>query len=356
MCPAGGAGHSCDMSNSFGERFRVTTWGESHGAAVGAVIDGCPAGLPLAPEDLAPELARDVPDPAIGTPRKEPNTVEILSGVYEGRTLGSPICLLIRNEDVRSEGYLIRESLPRPGHADLSWRQRFGHVDPRGGGRASGRECIARVAAGAVAKMLLAGAGVTISSSVTELAGIPIESEEDRERARAEVTRIATEGDSSGGTVAVRAEGLPAGIGSPVFGKLTARAGHAMLSIGGVKGVEFGEGFSHARLTGSESNDPLVPLENGDIRPATNRAGGTLGGISTGLPLVISLAVKPTPSVKREQDTVDLGTGKPARVSGTGRFDKNFAPRVAVVAEAMLALVLVDALLESGHLHPTRAS
>jgi chorismate synthase len=141
-----------------------------------------------------------------------------------------------------------------------------------------------------------------------------------------------------------------------VFGKLTARAGQAFLSIGGVKGVEFGEGFTHARLTGSAANDPLVPLENGEVRPATNRAGGTLGGISTGLPLEVSLAVKPTPSVRREQDTVDLGTGKPARVSGTGRFDMNFAPRVAVVAEAMLALVLVDALLDSGHLHPTRAS
>jgi len=344
------------MSNSFGERFRITTFGESHGPAVGAVIDGCPAGLPLTIADLAAELDRDVPDPSIGTPRREPNQVEILSGVYDDKTLGSPICLLIRNEDVQSDGYLVRESLPRPGHADLSWRQRFGHVDPRGGGRASGRECVARLAAGAVAKKLLSSAGISITSRVTELAGVPIENDEDHDRARDEVRRIATDGDSSGGAVAVCAVGLPAGIGAPVFGKLTARAGQALLSIGGVKGVEFGDGFTHARLTGSAANDPLVPLENGDVRPATNRAGGTLGGISTGLPLEVSLAVKPTPSVRREQDTVDLDTGRPARVSGTGRFDMNFAPRVAVVAESMLALVLVDALLSSGHLHPTRTS
>jgi chorismate synthase len=342
------------MSNSFGDRFRITTFGESHGPAVGAVIDGCPAGLPLSEEDLAPDLARDIPEPEIGTPRKEPNRVRILSGVYEGKTLGSPICLLIENEDVKSESYLVRESLPRPGHADLAWRQRYGHVDPRGGGRASGRECIARLAAGAVAKKLLGHVGVTLSSRVMELAGIRIETEEDRAKAHAEVKRVAERGDSTGGTVRIMADGVPAGIGAPVFGKLTARTGQALLSIGGVKAVEFGEGFVHARLTGSEANDPIVPLENGDVRPGTNRAGGTLGGISTGLPLVVTLGIKPTPSVKCEQDTVDLDTGRPARLSGTGRFDMNFAPRVAVVAEAMLAIVLADALLESGHLHPTR--
>jgi len=344
------------MSNTFGDRFRITTWGESHGPAVGAVIDGCPAGLELGVADVEAELARDVPDPAIGTPRREPNRVEILSGVYEGRTLGSPLSLLIRNEDVCSDGYLVREKLPRPGHADLSWRQRYGHVDPRGGGRASGRECIARLAAGAVAKKLLLGAGVSLDSAVLELAGIAIQNEGDRERAREEVRRIASSGDSTGGTVSVTATGLPPGVGAPVFGKLTARVGQALFSIGGVKAVEFGEGFTHARLTGSEANDPIVPLENGDIRPATNRAGGTLGGISTGLPLHVVLAVKPTPSVRREQDTVDLGTGEPARISGRGRFDMNFAPRVAVVAESMLAMVIADALLESGHVHPTRVS
>ncbi|MEN8151061.1 MAG: chorismate synthase [Planctomycetota bacterium] len=344
------------MSNTFGDRLRITTWGESHGPAVGAVIDGCPAGLAISVAELEAELARDVPDPAIGTPRREPNRVEILSGVFAGRTLGSPVSLLIRNEDVCSDGYFVREQLPRPGHADLSWRQRYGHVDPRGGGRASGRECIARLAAGVVAKKLLLGAGVSIGSRVTELAGIAIETEDDRERAHEEVRRVGKAGDSTGGTVSVTAEGLPPGIGAPVFGKLTARVGQALLSIGGVKGVEFGEGFSHARLRGSESNDPIVGLENGDVRPATNRAGGTLGGISTGLPLRVVLAVKPTPSVRREQDTVDLGTGEPARVSGKGRFDMNFAPRVAVIAESMLAFVVADALLESGHIHPTRVS
>jgi chorismate synthase len=168
------------------------------------------------------------------------------------------------------------------------------------------------------------------------------------------VKRVSAEGDSTGGAVEVTAAGIPAGIGAPVFGKLSARAGQALLSIGGVKGIEFGNGWRHARLLGTEANDPIVPGEDGNALPATNRAGGTLGGISTGQPLVVRLAVKPTPTVVKEQDTVDLVTGEPARVSGIGRFDMNFAPRVAVIGEAMVALVIVDALIESGDLHPTR--
>jgi len=341
------------MSNTFGERFRVTTFGEAHGPAMGAVIDGCPAGLTLSEDDLRPDLDRDVPDESIGTPRREPNRAEILSGVFEGRTLGTPILILIRNEDVCSRGYLARRNTPRPGHADLTVRQKYGHHDPRGGGRSSGRECIARIAAGAVARKLLRSLGAAITSEVLELSGIEIRTEDDLKRAREEVRRIGIEGDSTGGLVRVTADGVPASLGSPVFGKLPALLGAAYLSIGGVKSVEFGEGRGHARMKGSESNDPLGPA-GADVRPVTNRAGGTLGGISTGLPVVATLAVKPTPSIRREQDTVDLETAEPVKVSGVGRFDMNFAPRVAVIAEAMTALVLVDACFEAGFLHPSR--
>lgn len=341
------------VSNTFGERFRVTTWGESHGPAVGAVVDGCPAGLPLDVADLAADLSRDVPDREIGTPRREPNEPEILSGVFDGLTLGSPILILVRNVDVDSRAYMARRTKPRPGHGDLTWRQRYGHVDPRGGGRASGRECVGRLAAGAIARKLAARVGIRIVSELVELAGVAIGDEASLDRAREEVRRIAEEGDSSGGVVRVRAEGLPPGLGAPVFGKLTAALGSALLSIGGVKAVEFGDGRRHARLKGTEANDPIAPTDVGG-RPATNRAGGTLGGISTGLPLVATLAVKPTPTVRKEQETLDVATGEPAVVSGVGRFDMNFAPRVAVVAEAMTALVIADALLGAGMVHPTR--
>ncbi len=341
------------MSNTIGERFRVTTFGESHGPAVGAVIDGCPAGLPLSAADLRADLARDVPDPAIGTARSEPNEPEILSGVFEGRTIGTPILVLIRNCDVDSTEYLLRRTRPRPGHADLAWWQRYEHVDPRGGGRSSGRECVARLAAGAVARVLAAQAGVRVRSAVVELAGLPTLTPAEMESARAAVRKASADGDSTGGIVRVVAEGLPPGLGAPVFGKLTACLGQAFHSIGGVKAVEFGDGAALARERGTTANDPIVPTPDGP-RPASNRAGGVLGGISTGLPLVATLAVKPVPSVRREQDTVDLATGAAARVAGDGRFDMNIAPRVAVVAEAMAAIVLADALLEAGVLHPTR--
>ncbi|MHC4472060.1 MAG: chorismate synthase, partial [Planctomycetota bacterium] len=204
-----------------------------------------------------------------------------------------------------------------------------------------------------VARKLLALAGVSVASSVVEMAGIATDSPEALARARKEVQRVAREGDSTGGLVRVEADGLPAGLGAPVFGKLTARIGEALLSIGGVKAIEIGEGRRLAGLRGSEANDPIVASEEG-ARPATNRAGGLQGGITTGLPLVISLCVKPTPTVRVEQDSVDVATGEPVKISGTGRFDMNFAPRVAVVGEAMLAIVLVDALMEAGHLSPTR--
>ena len=341
------------MGNIFGRRFRNATWGESHGPALGAVVDGCPAGLPLSVELIAAELARDVPIEAIGTTRREPNAVEILSGIFEGRTLGTPISLVIRNGHVRSESYRARQHTPRPGHGDLTYRQRWGHVDWRGGSRASGRECIARLAAGAVARALLAGCGITVTSSLVELAGLPAATSPERSSAVAPAREIKAGGGASGGMAQVEIAGLPAGLGAPVFHKLEAELSAAILGIGGVRSFAIGQGYEAHRATGPAFNDPIVMTDGAPTSPS-NRAGGVAAGISTGEPLWFRFGVKPTPSVTQAQQTVDLRSGEPVEVSVDGHFDANFTPRVAVVAEAMACLVLVDHLLEGGGLHPTR--
>ncbi len=342
------------MSNAFGERFRLLTFGESHGPALGAVVDGCPAGLPLSLDDLRAELARDVPDPTIGTPRRERNEAEILSGVFEGATLGTPIAVVIRNEDARSGDYAARRETPRPGHGDLAYRLRYGRADWRGGGRASGRECAARLAVGAIARKLLARVGISVTSSVLEMAGLPTRTPEEYERARARVLEVARDGDSTGGIVRIEATGVPAGLGDPVFDKISALLGHAILSIGGVKSFDVGLGRRHAGRRGSECNDPFEPDEEGGVRTRGNRSGGIVGGVTNGLRLVLEASVKPTPTIRRPQATVDLASGAATEVVGAGRFDLNFTPRVAVVAEAMTAIVLVDRLLCAGELHPLR--
>ncbi|MCC7139951.1 MAG: chorismate synthase [Planctomycetes bacterium] len=342
------------MSNAFGERFRIVTFGESHGPAVGVVVDGCPAGVPFGPEDLDAALARDVPDRLVGTPRREPNRAEVLSGVFEGATLGTPVAIVVRNEDARSRDYEARREVPRPGHGDLTWRQRYGRADWRGGGRASGRECVARLAAGALAAKVLDAVGVHVAGRVTEMAGVRVRSAADYARAQARVLEVAREGDSTGGLVRVTADGLPAGLGDPVFDKLHAVLGHALLSIGGVKSFEVGLGRRHARRRGSESNDPYELDAEGEVRTRGNRCGGVQGGISNGMRLVVDVAVKPTPSIPRAQESVDLEAREPAEVAASGRFDLNFAPRVAVVAEAMTAVCLVDRLVCAGEVHPLR--
>ncbi len=341
------------MSNIFGERFRVMTFGESHGPVVGCVIDGCPAGLPLRTKDLTAALARDVPIPEIGTRRIEPNRAQILSGVAEGRTLGTPIAIVIPNEDVDSASYERRRHIPRPGHAELTYVARFGHIDWRGGGRASGRECIARLAAATIARRLLSTRRVRVKASVAEMAGVPVRNDEDLQRAVNRVLEKGANGDSTGGAIHIRARGLDAGLGSPVFRKLTAVLGQALFSIGGVKAVEIGNGRAASTLTGSNNNDPIA-LTNGRAKTLSNRAGGMLGGITTGEPLEIVVWVKPTPSVSVVQQSVHLLTGDPVSLAVDGRFDLNVTPRVAVVAEAMVCLVLADALLEAGSIHPTR--
>lgn len=341
------------MTNTFGTRFRVTTWGESHGSALGAVIDGCPAGLELSAEDVARELQRDVPEPRVGTGRIEPNLPEILSGVFEGRTIGTPISILVLNVDVGSERYKVLKNTPRPGHADFTYRARWGHVDWRGGSRASGRECIGRLAAGAVARKLLDLAGISVESELLEMAGMPIRDTGSLEAAIRRVEELALQGRSTGGRVQVRARGVPAGLGEPVFGKLSAELASAMFGIGSVKAFELGAGCQHAGLTGEESNDELG-LAGGSPTFLSNRAGGVLGGITNGMDLVGVLTVKPTPSIPLEQRTVDLEAGTETRIRIEGRFDANITPRVAVVAESMLALLLTDHMLRSGLLDPTQ--
>lgn len=364
--------------NTFGRYFRVTTWGESHGPAIGAVVDGCPAGLPLSAADIQEELDRRKPGQSEFTsPRRESDQVEILSGVFEGRTLGSPISLVIWNRDPRPEDYSSLEGAFRPGHADHTWQWKYGRRDTRGGGRSSGRETAGRVAAGAIARKLLAMRGVQVVVLARRIGGAELREEELeelfrgapadlpalRERIYASAVRCphpraeeamqellrqaSAEKDSLGGIVEARAYGLPPGLGEPVFHKLGARVGQAVLSIGAVKGIEFGLGFRLAGLRGSQANDPFTRGARGEPVPATNNAGGLAGGISTGLPLICRAAVKPTASIGRPQRTVDIH-GQPLDLVVEGRHDPCIVPRVVPVVEHMINLALVDLLLAQG--------
>jgi chorismate synthase len=352
--------------NTFGQLFRITTFGESHGPALGAIIDGCPSELALCEDDFTVSMAERRPcGSPLSTPRKEPDRVEILSGVFEGRTTGAPITLLIRNKDVNSAPYEALRNTARPGHADYTYRWKYGHYDFRGGGRASARETAARVAAAVVAEKILAIHGIYIFAYTLELAGIGIERfdrafissnrlfcpDADALDAMIEaLTRARDEGDSVGGIVEVRVEGCPAGLGEPVFDKLEADLAKAVMSVGAVKGFEVGEGFASARLKGSENNDSIGP--DGFL---ANRAGGILGGISNGEEIVIRAAVKPIPSIRMPQQTVDL-SGNPVELALSGRFDPCAIPRIIPVLKAMVALVITDHLLRSYKVKTTRGT
>lgn len=344
------------MNNSYGELFRITTFGESHGPALGVVIDGVPAGLALDLDEVQRELDRRRPGQSlISTQRKEGDRVEVLSGVFDGKTTGTALAMLIRNEDMRSRDYGNLATVFRPGHADFGYFSKYGIRDYRGGGRSSGRESAARVAAGAVAKQLLRRiAPVAIVGHSLAIGKVrarnfdPAEIEcnavrcADAAAARPMIDEIiaAQEArDSVGGEVECRISGVPAGWGEPVFDKLDAELAKAMLSIGGVKAIEFGDGFAVASRRGSENNDPMAP--DGFV---TNRAGGILGGISTGAEIRFRLAVKPTPSIAQVQHSVDC-EGRPAELAIKGRHDPCLVPRIVVVAEAMAALVLADMML-----------
>ncbi|OPX80217.1 MAG: chorismate synthase [Methanosaeta sp. PtaB.Bin039] len=355
--------------NTFGTAFRLTTWGESHGRAVGAVVDGCPAGLALSEADIQPELDRRRPGQSrTTTQRKEADLVEILSGTFEGVTTGTPISLLVWNRDADSSAYDAIRDRPRPGHADYTYMAKYGLRDHRGGGRASARETVGRVAAGAIAKKLLRQDGIYIAGYVTELGGIRACLSENSDimdlRAAAEgsIVRcpdpeagakmaelldiVRKEGDSLGGVVEIVASGVPLGLGEPVFDKLDAELAGALMGIGAVKSVEIGAGLKSARLRGSEMNDPII-LREGRIDFESNNAGGILGGISTGAPIICRIGVKPTPSISRRQRTVDLSLIEAAEIEIKGRHDPTIPPRIVPVAEAMVALVLADHLLRN---------
>lgn len=326
--------------STFGTYFAVTTWGESHGRAVGAVVDGCPAGLPLTEEAVQAYL--DLRRPGTGTmvtARKEEDRVEILSGVFEGKTTGTPISMLVWNRDHHSADYTEIASCYRPGHADYTFDGKYGFRDYRGGGRSSGRETIGRVAGGAVALLLLKELGIEVNARIAEIGGVAIAPGEDFRQAKLPLEP----GNSLGGIIECRASGLPVGLGEPVFDKLDANLAKAMMSIGAVKGVEIGDGFAAARSSGRENNDAFC-RENGRIAKRTNHAGGTLGGMSDGSELILRVAVKPTPSISLPQQTVGRD-GEERELLIKGRHDAVIVPRAVVVVQAMTALVLADLLL-----------
>lgn len=347
--------------NSFGHSFRFTTWGESHGPAIGAVVDGCPPGLPLSAVDIQPFLDKRRPGQSrFTTQRREPDAVEILSGVYEGLTTGTPISLLIRNTDQRSKDYSEITSSYRPGHADYAYDAKYGRRDPRGGGRSSARETAMRVAAGAVARTVL-GPDVRITGYLVELGGDAIDraafdmaeidhnpffSPDAKAAGRWEtlLDGARKSGSSLGAIVEVVAEGVPAGWGAPLYHKLDSQLAAAMMSINAVKGVEIGDGFEAARLSGEENADPMVPGADGLPLFRSNHAGGIAGGISTGQPIVARLALKPTSSILTPVDSITRD-GKATSVRTKGRHDPCVGIRAVPVAEAMLALVLADAKL-----------
>ena len=346
--------------NSFGQAFRLTTWGESHGPGVGCTVDGCPAGLLLTVDAIQRELdRRRVGQSKVSSQRQEADQVEILSGIFDGRTTGTPISMMVRNSDAKPSHYEQIKDLYRPGHADYSWDAKYGFRDWRGGGRSSARETIGRVAGGAVAKLLLARSGVQILAYTLQLgelrATIFDEAEIEQNIMRCpdaavaalmvqQVDQARRSLDSLGGIVEVRARGVPPGLGEPVFDKLQADIGKAMFSIPAIKGVEFGEGFGVINLRGSQNNDPFVRRDDGTIGTTTNRHGGILGGISTGEEIIVRLAAKPPASIAQSQQTVDRD-GNAASITVHGRHDPTVLPRLVPIAEAMMALVLADHLL-----------
>jgi len=346
--------------NTFGKVFRVTTWGESHGTGVGAVIDGCPPGIVLDPALLQAEMDRRRPGQGgASSPRKEPDQLEILSGIFTPlgeelpRTTGTPISLAIYNKDAHSKSYDNLRDIFRPGHGDISYLAKYGIRDHRGGGRASARETAARVAAGAVAKQVLEQTGIDVLAYTVALGGVKVTEinleviNDNRffcpdsaaaEKMEARVTEVRKQGDTLGGIVEIVAD-CPAGLGEPVFDKLEAELAHALMSIGAVKGVEIGAGFKVADMLGSENNDEITPTGF-----ATNNAGGILAGISSGNEIVIRVAVKPIPSISKKQQSVNL-ENEAVTIQVGGRHDISAIPRIIPVCEAMVRLTLVDHLL-----------
>ena len=348
--------------STYGTIFRIMTWGESHGKGVGVTIDGCPAGLPLCEEDVQTYLNRRQPGQSkFATARNEGDQVEILSGVFEGKTTGTPIAMMVRNTDQRSKDYSAIMDVYRPGHADYCFEQKYGFRDYRGGGRSSARETIARVAAGAVACKLLAHYGITVTAYVKSIGEFEIDpkrfdlSERNNnslnmpDKVAAEETaefleRMIAAQDSVGGVVECLVDGMPVGVGEPVFDKLDASLARAIMSIGAVKGFEIGDGFAAAKALGSQNNDEFYVDAYGKVVKKTNHAGGILGGMSDGSQIVLCAAFKPTPSIAQPQKTAN-NHGENVEIAIKGRHDPVVVPRAVVVVEAMTALTIADLLL-----------
>jgi len=352
------------MSNKFGKALSLTTYGESHGNAVGAIVDGCPSGLKLTKKYIQNELDRRRPGQSkLYSRRKEPDEVEILSGIFRDQTIGTPISMLVRNKDAESEDY--EEGILRPGHADLSYELKYGLRDYRGGGRSSGRETVGRVCGGAIAKKLLSITNTKIIGHVKSIGDIvsnpsleyikkyaeknPVKcgDPEIAEEMKEKIIELKKEGDSIGGIVEVRILNPPIGIGEPVFDKLESELARAIMSIGGIKGFEIGKGFESSKMRGSVLNDPYR-FERNKLKILKNDAGGVLGGISTGENIVLKAAVKPTPSIKKSQKSVDIRNMEEIELEIEGRHDPCICPRVVPVVESMSAIVIADLSLRAG--------
>ncbi|MDB5283322.1 MAG: chorismate synthase [Bacteroidota bacterium] len=352
--------------NSFGEIFRITTFGESHGAAIGVVIDGCPAGLELDLNFIQHELDRRKPgQSAITTQRKESDTFEILSGIFEGKTIGSPIAAIIKNEDHKPEDYTHLKEAYRPSHADFTYQAKYGIRDYRGGGRSSARETAARVIAGAIAKQLLTKEGIEVAAYVSSVGTIQLEKnyqqldltktdsnivrcpdEQTADKMIAHIQDVRAKGDTVGGIITCVIKNCPVGLGEPVFDKLHADLGKAMLSINAVHGFEYGSGFAGTRKFGSEHNDEFTQNAEKKIVTKTNNSGGIQGGISNGMDIYFNVAFKPVATLMQSQNTVNA-EGEEVEIKGKGRHDPCVVPRAVPIVEAMAALVLVDHLLRT---------
>lgn len=347
--------------NTFGRIFRLTTFGESHGPAIGGVIDGMPAGVEVDLPFIQAELNRRRPgQSSLTTSRKETDSIEILSGVFEGRTTGCPIGFIVRNENQHSSDYEDLRNLFRPSHADFTYHTKYGNRDHRGGGRTSARETISRVVGGAFAKLVLRSHGISVTAYTSQVGSIALDGDyHDFDFAQIEqnpvrcpdaptaermadlISRVKAEGDTIGGIISCVIQGCPAGLGEPVFGKLHAELGAAMLSINAVKGFEYGEGFAGVTQRGSEQNDVFIPGPDGVIRTATNHSGGIQGGISNGADICFRVAFKPVATLLREQTTVSTD-GSPTVVKARGRHDPCVLPRAVPIVEAMAAMVILD--------------
>ena len=358
------------MRGNFGEHFRLTIFGESHGPAIGIVIDGVPAGTPIDEAAIAADMARRAPgnDPT-ATARKEADAVRIVSGILNGRATGTPLCGMIENTNTRSGDYAQMSARMRPGHADYAGRVKYhGYNDPRGGGHFSGRLTAPLVFAGAIARQLLAAKGIGIGAHIAAIGGVaddaldpvrvdaatlsrlrglrfPLLDPEKEAPMRAIVEAARLEGDSVGGVIECAATGVPAGIGSPFFGSLESVASHLLFSIPAVKAVEFGDGLAISALRGSVANDP-IRFDAGRVVCTSNHNGGVTGGITNGMPVLLRIAVKPTPSIARQQQTVNLLTGENETLSITGRHDPCIVPRAVVVVESALAIALCELMMD----------